>query len=259
MATKLTKRGKLDNEITYEFVCDTPADLQAIDKQYIVLGSTAIVLEGNVGFEVYMANSQQEWVNIGGGGSNNGGSSEPVWVNQDIIASVPETVSREENGETHYLATNMSLNNHIITGTMTNIYSGSYEGGYMCIQIDPAIIDQVYNVYSQNDELMKEYYVLCYDWPIDDLDSTYQVVDKLIYPADTTLDIEEQHISGVNAIFEISPEISTLFFYKIPGYLVNAILSSNQWVLSTYIFSLLQPVATYDVSQLTYETPQAGE
>jgi len=31
MATKLTKRGKLDNEITYEFVCDTPADLQAID------------------------------------------------------------------------------------------------------------------------------------------------------------------------------------------------------------------------------------
>ena len=28
MATKLTKRGKLDNEITYEFVCDTPADLQ---------------------------------------------------------------------------------------------------------------------------------------------------------------------------------------------------------------------------------------
>ena len=113
MATKLTKRGKLDNEITYEFVCDTPADLQAIDSQYIVLGSTAIVLEGDVGFEVYMANSQQEWVNIGGGGSNSG-SSEPAWVNQDIIASVPETVSFEENGETYYNATNMSLNNHVI-------------------------------------------------------------------------------------------------------------------------------------------------
>ena len=67
MATKLTKRGKLDNEITYEFVCDTPADLQAIDKQYIVLGSTAIVLEGDVGFEVYMANSQKQWININGG------------------------------------------------------------------------------------------------------------------------------------------------------------------------------------------------
>ena len=255
MATKLTKRGKLDNEITYEFVCDTPADLQAIDKQYIVLGSTAIVLEGDVGFEVYMANSQQEWVNIGGGGSNNSGSSEPVWVNQDIILNIPETT--EHNGE--ILQTNMSLNNHIVTGTITNLYAGSYEGGYMCIQIDPAIIDQVYDVYNQNIDLMKEYYVLCCDWPTDDMDSTYQIIDKLIYPVGATLDIEEQYISGVNTMFDISSEISTLFFYKIPGYLIDAMLRGSEWILSTYILSHLQPIATYDVSQLTYETPQAGE
>jgi hypothetical protein len=31
MAQIMTKRGNLDNVVTYEFVCDTLADLQAID------------------------------------------------------------------------------------------------------------------------------------------------------------------------------------------------------------------------------------
>lgn len=53
----MTKRGQLDNEVAYEFVCDTTADLQAIDPKYVTMGSVATVIEGEAGFEVYMANS----------------------------------------------------------------------------------------------------------------------------------------------------------------------------------------------------------
>ena len=69
MAKKMTKRGSMDNEITYEFVCDTAADLRAIDPQYITMGSVATVIEGENGFEVYMANSQKQWINLSGGSS----------------------------------------------------------------------------------------------------------------------------------------------------------------------------------------------
>lgn len=67
MASKMTKRGQQDNIVTYEFVCDTITDLNAIDPQYCTMGSIAIVISGDVGFEVYMANSQKQWINISGG------------------------------------------------------------------------------------------------------------------------------------------------------------------------------------------------
>ena len=66
MPATMTKRGNADNVITYEFVCDTITDLDAIDPQYITMGSVAIVIQGTTGFEVYMANSQKQWINIGG-------------------------------------------------------------------------------------------------------------------------------------------------------------------------------------------------
>lgn len=69
MAQIMTKRGNLDNVVTYEFVCDTFADLQAIDPQYVTMGSVATVIEGEGGFEVYMANSQKQWINLSGGSS----------------------------------------------------------------------------------------------------------------------------------------------------------------------------------------------
>lgn len=69
MAVKMTKCGQADNEITYEFMCDVPADLQAIDPRYITLGSIAVIIEGTTGFEVYMANSKKQWININGGSS----------------------------------------------------------------------------------------------------------------------------------------------------------------------------------------------
>ena len=69
MPAIMTKRGNMDNIVTYEFVCDTTADLNAIEPKYITMGSVAIVIQGNSGFEVYMANSEKEWINLSGGSS----------------------------------------------------------------------------------------------------------------------------------------------------------------------------------------------
>ena len=64
MAAIMTKRGQSDNILTYEHVCDTAADLDNIDPQYITLGSIAIVLKGDAGIEVYMASSNKEWIKL---------------------------------------------------------------------------------------------------------------------------------------------------------------------------------------------------
>lgn len=72
MSAIMTKRGNQDNVVTYEFVCDTTADLNAIEPEYVTMGSVAIVIQGDSGFEVYMANSKKEWINLG---SLSGGSS----------------------------------------------------------------------------------------------------------------------------------------------------------------------------------------
>lgn len=67
MASTMTKRGQADNVVTYEFICDTISDLQKIDPKYITMGSIATVIEGESGFEVYMANSKKQWINLSGG------------------------------------------------------------------------------------------------------------------------------------------------------------------------------------------------
>lgn len=62
--TQMTKRGQVDNVLTYEHICDTTEDLNTIDPKYITLGSIAIVLKGATGLEVYMATSDKEWVSL---------------------------------------------------------------------------------------------------------------------------------------------------------------------------------------------------
>lgn len=63
MATIMTKRGNMDNIVTYEHICDEEEDKQNINPEYITLGSVCIVLEGETGgLEVYMANSNKEWI-----------------------------------------------------------------------------------------------------------------------------------------------------------------------------------------------------
>ena len=64
MASKMTKRGSEDNEVVYEFMCDTIDDLDSLDRKYITLGSIAIVLQGAAGLEVYIANSSKEWIQL---------------------------------------------------------------------------------------------------------------------------------------------------------------------------------------------------
>ena len=68
--TKMTKVGNQDNVLTYEHVCDTSADLATIDPQYINLGSIAIVLHGAAGLELYMADSNKQWVSLIGSASS---------------------------------------------------------------------------------------------------------------------------------------------------------------------------------------------
>ena len=60
----MTKRGNLDNAVTYEHICDTTADLDNIDPRYITLGSVAVVLQGDAGIEIYMATSNKERVEL---------------------------------------------------------------------------------------------------------------------------------------------------------------------------------------------------
>lgn len=70
----MTKRGSLDNNITYEHFCDTNADMININPNYITLGSICIVINGeDDGMEVYMANSNKEWnAIVMGAGSGEG-------------------------------------------------------------------------------------------------------------------------------------------------------------------------------------------
>ena len=78
MAYAMTKCGSQDNVITYEFICDTLTDMNAIENKYRTLGSIAIVLEGDSGgLEVYIANSSKQWTvlnaNMNGSNAASGG------------------------------------------------------------------------------------------------------------------------------------------------------------------------------------------
>ena len=64
MAYAMTKHGTQDNVITNEFICDTADDLDLIEKADITLGSVAVVLHGDAGIEVYIADSAKEWINM---------------------------------------------------------------------------------------------------------------------------------------------------------------------------------------------------
>ena len=82
----MSKRGGLDNVVTYEHICDTTADMQDIENKYITLGSTCIVINGDAGgMEVYLADSNQEWNPIGGIGSSN------IEEIRELIASLQDS------------------------------------------------------------------------------------------------------------------------------------------------------------------------
>ena len=71
----MTKRGNLDNIVTYEHICDTQEDLANIPLQYTTLGSVALVIKGDDdALEAYMATSNGEWVPIMMNSGSGGGS-----------------------------------------------------------------------------------------------------------------------------------------------------------------------------------------
>ena len=68
--TKMTRRGNIDNIITFEHICDTYEDLATIPEDQINLGSVAIVLTGENGaLDVFMADSSKQWHSLLGGES----------------------------------------------------------------------------------------------------------------------------------------------------------------------------------------------
>lgn len=71
MANVMTKRGQLDNVVTYEHYCDQTSDMDNIEQAYITLGSICIVLHGSTGLEVYMADSNKQWTLISGNAATN--------------------------------------------------------------------------------------------------------------------------------------------------------------------------------------------
>lgn len=67
MAHKMTKRGNIDNVITYEHFCDTKADMADINPDEINLGSVCVVLvdesEGDT-LQFYLAKSDKIWIKV---------------------------------------------------------------------------------------------------------------------------------------------------------------------------------------------------
>ena len=144
MALKMTKRGQLDNEVAYEFVCDTTADLQAIDSKYVTMGSVATVIEGEAGFEVYMANSQKEWVNLGSaansGGDSSGNNNNIIQNNFCFSLDPYNTLQGYEN------ARNLILNNNTITGDIK--ISEGYASIMIHLASNNSSLYTVFNEYS---------------------------------------------------------------------------------------------------------------
>lgn len=119
MAHVMTRRGNLDNRVTYEHICDTLADLPNIPLSEISIGSTAIILKGDDGMEVYMADSSKEWVPLISGGGNDSGLTPSMEVHvcavdeYNAVTGLPTIDAPQEN--TFYLVPN--------NGTGKNIFN----------------------------------------------------------------------------------------------------------------------------------------
>ena len=100
MAYAMTKCGSRDNIITYEFMCDTIADMNAIENEYRTLGSVAIVLQGESdGLEVYIAGSNKQWTSLTamtGSNSETGGLSIYICGQNEVSEGLPDVEEPDE-------------------------------------------------------------------------------------------------------------------------------------------------------------------
>lgn len=92
------------------------------------MGSVATVIAGETGFEVYMANSQKEWVNLGSvGESENGGSQEEQQQNNKIILG---PMTWHAGNDLSYYQKDIVIENNIITGA-THVFYDEYASLYL--------------------------------------------------------------------------------------------------------------------------------
>lgn len=100
MAYAMTKCGSRDNVITYEFMCDTITDMNAIENEYRTLGSVAIVLQGESdGLEVYIASSNKQWISLTamtGSTSGTGGLSIYICGQNEVSEGLPDVEEPDE-------------------------------------------------------------------------------------------------------------------------------------------------------------------
>lgn len=115
MAYAMTKRGSLDNQVTYEFICDTIADMNKIQKQYRTIGSTAIVLSNDEEqMEVYISNSMHEWKLISFNSSeiiSSGGLSIHICAQNEVSNNLPNISTPDES--TIYLVPSSENSNNL--------------------------------------------------------------------------------------------------------------------------------------------------
>ena len=109
MAYAMTKQGSLDNAVVYEFVCDTIADMNAIQNKYRTIGSIAVVLKGeSEGLEVYIAGSDKQWNSLssasGSDSLTGGGLTIYICTQNEVSNGVPSI--REPDESTVYLVSN---------------------------------------------------------------------------------------------------------------------------------------------------------
>lgn len=114
----MTKRGSLDNVITYEHFCDAKSDLANIPKSQISLGSVAIVLnDENNSLGVYIADSSKTWISAmtSTGGSSGSTSVDLISIctseEYDSSTGLPTIENPEENKL--YLVPNNGDNNNL--------------------------------------------------------------------------------------------------------------------------------------------------
>ena len=135
----MTKRGSLDNIVTYENYCDTYADLANIPKEYATLGSIAVVIEGQSGeLEVYMSDSNHNWgllsTGSSGGGGGGGDSSGVMDVQIDSSSIVVDGVANIP-----YASRNGSVSGVVKIDPTLGVSIGQNENaGTLCIKPAPS-------------------------------------------------------------------------------------------------------------------------
>lgn len=160
----MTKRGSLDNQITYEHYCDTKADLANIPSSQISLGSIAIVLKDeNDSMGIYLANSNKEWISF-----SNGEGGDSITNLLDISLTNPtdgqtliynEELGKWENknSNTNVMVIDMNSESeqevnydgeygfsYICNKPLYEIYEHCLNGGIACFRLDSNDIINIY-------------------------------------------------------------------------------------------------------------------